>query len=85
METLKLSKKRNRFNRQYMYQLLRKLVENCFLTKETNLVNPRLSTFLETSKLEQLREITDTSIDFMEMNRFKEETQKEITILEKQL
>jgi DNA-binding PadR family transcriptional regulator len=83
---LKLSKKeRNRFNRQRMYRLLRKLVEDGFLTKETNLVNPRFSTFSETSKLDQLREITDISLDFIEMSHSKEETQKEITILEKQL
>lgn len=63
---LKLSKKeRNRFNRQRMYRLLRKLVEDGFLTKETNLVNPRLSTFSETNKLDQLREITGISLDFI--------------------
>ncbi|EPG8192838.1 hypothetical protein LF361_003611, partial [Acinetobacter baumannii] len=56
-----------------------------FSTKENNLVNLRFSTFLETSKLDQLREITDTSLDFIEMSHSKEETQKEVTILEKQL
>ena len=82
---LKLSKKeRNRFNRQRMYRLLRKLVEDGFLTKETNLVNPRFSTFSETSKLDQLREITGASLDFIEMSHSIEETQKEISILEKQ-
>ena len=83
---LKLSRKeRNRFNRQRMYRLLRKLVEEGFLTKETNLANPRLSTFSETNKLDQLREIRETSLDFIEMTNSKEETRKEITILEKQL
>lgn len=72
----KLSKKeRNRFNQQRMYRLLRKLVEDGFLTKETNLVNPRFSTFSETSKLDQLREITDISLDFIQMSHSKEETQ----------
>lgn len=75
---LKLSKKeRNRFNRQRMYRLLRKLVEDGFLTKETNLVNPRFSTFSETNKLYQLREITGVSLDFIQMRHSKEETQKE--------
>lgn len=83
---LKLSKKqRNRFNRQRMYRLLRKLVEDGFLTKETNLVNPRFSTFSETTKLNQLREITDLSLDIIEMKNSKEETQKKISMLEKQL
>lgn len=83
---LKLSKKeRNRFNRQRMYRLLRKLVEDGFLTKETNWVNPRFSTFSETSKLDQLREITDLSLDFVEMKHSEEETQKRILMLEKQL
>ena len=83
---LKLSKKeRNRFNRQRMYRLLRKLVEDGFLTKETNLVNPRLSTFSETNKLDQLREITGISLDFIQMRHSKEETQKKISMLEKQL
>ncbi|HHP0302431.1 hypothetical protein MSC39_13820 [Acinetobacter nosocomialis] len=82
---LKLSKKeRNRFNRQRMYRLLRKL-EDGFLTKETNLVNPRFSTFSETGKIYQLREITGESLDFIEMSHAKEETQKKISILEKQL
>ncbi len=66
---LKLSKKeRNRFNRQRMYRLLRKLVEDGYLTKETNLVNPRFSTFSETNKLDQLREITEVSLDFIQMS-----------------
>lgn len=83
---LKLSKKeRNRFNRQRMYRLLRKLVEDGFLTKETNLTNPRFSTFSETEKIGQLREITGISLDFIEMSHSKEETQKKISMLEKQL
>ena len=83
---LKLSKKeRNRFNRQRMYRLLRKLVEDGFLTKETNLVNPRFSTFSETEKIDQLREITDISLDFIEMKNSHEETKKAMLMLEKQL
>jgi DNA-binding PadR family transcriptional regulator len=83
---LKLSKKeRNRFNRQRMYRLLRKLVEDGFLTKETNLVSPRFSTFSETGKIDQLREITGVSLDFIQMRHSKEETQKKISMLEKQL
>ena len=83
---LKLSKKeRNRFNRQRMYRLLRKLVENGFLIKETNLINPRFSRYSETNKLDQLREITGVSLDFIEMSHSKEETQKKISMLEKQL
>ncbi len=85
-KNLKLSKKeRNRFNRQRMYRLLRKLVEDGFLIKETNLVNSRLSTFSETNKLDQLREITGVSLDFIEMRCTKDETQKKISMLEKQL
>lgn len=83
---LKLSKKeRNRFNRQRMYRLLRKLVEDGYLTKETNLVNPRFSTFSETEKIDQLREITDISLDFIEMKNSHEETKKAMLMLEKQL
>ncbi len=48
------------------------------------MVNPRFSTFSETSKLDQLREITGASLDFIEMSHSIEETQKEISILEKQ-
>ena len=85
-KNLKLSKKeRNRFNRQRMYRLLRKLVEDGFLTKETNLVNPRFSTFSETEKIDQLREITDISLDFIEMKNSHEETKKAMLMLEKQL
>ena len=68
-----------------MYRLLRKLVEDGFLIKETNLVNSRLSTFSETNKLDQLREITGVSLDFIEMRCTKDETQKKISMLEKQL
>lgn len=83
---LKLSKKeRNRFNRQRMYRLLRKLVEDGFLTKETNLVNPRFSTFSETSKLDQLRELNSSSRDLMQMKNSQKETRDSIALLEKQL
>lgn len=85
-KNLKLSKKeRNRFNRQRMYRLLRKLVEDGFLIKETNLVNSRLSTFSETSKLDQLRELNSSSRDLMQMKNSQKETRNSITILEKQL
>ena len=83
---LKLSKKeRNRFNQQRMYRLLRKLVEDGFLTKETNLVNPRFSTFSETSKLDQLRELNSSSRDLMQMKNSQKETRNSIALLEKQL
>ena len=83
---LKLSKKeRNRFNQQRMYRLLRKLVEDGFLTKETNLVNPRFSTFSETSKLDQLRELNSSSRDLMQMKNSQKETRDSIALLEKQL
>ena len=81
---LKLSKKeRNRFNQQRMYRLLRKLVEDGFLTKETNLVNPRFSTFSETNKLDQLRELNSSSRDLMQMKNSQKETRDSIALLEK--
>ncbi len=83
---LKLSKKeRNRFNRQRMYRLLRKLVEDGFLTKEINLRNPCLSNFSETYKLDQLRELNSSSKDLMQMKHSQKETRDSITLLEKQL
>lgn len=66
-----------------MYRLLRKLVEDVFLTKETNLVNPRLSTFSETSKLDQLRELNSSTRDLMQMKNSQKETRNSITLLEK--
>lgn len=83
---LKLSKKeRNRFNRQRMYRLLRKLVEEGFLIKEIHPKNPCLSTFSETHKIKQLRELTHSSIDFIQMKQSQEETKNAIFILEKQI
>lgn len=68
-----------------MYRLLRKFVEEGFLTKEINFINPRFSTFSETDKLDQLREVTNLSLDFMEMRQSQEETNNSISLLEKQL
>lgn len=83
---LKLSKKeQTNSNRQRMYRLLRKLVTEGFLTKEIHPFNHRSSTFSETEKLDQLRDVTDLSLDFMEMRLSQEETKKSILVLEKQL
>lgn len=45
-----------------------------FLTKEIDSVNPRFSSFSETNKLHHLREVTDISLDFIQMRHSKEET-----------
>lgn len=83
---LKLSKKdRNRFNRQRMYRLLRKLVENGFLVKKINTYSPCLSNFSETEKLNELRNLDSSSTDFLQMKESEEETQKTIYLLEKQI
>ncbi|HGF9379439.1 TPA: hypothetical protein ACJES3_003630, partial [Acinetobacter nosocomialis] len=63
-EQLKLSKKeRNRFNRQRMYRILRKLVEFVFLEKKINQNNPKFSRFKETNKLNEFRNLDNSKID----------------------
>lgn len=53
---IKLAKKeRNKFNRQRMYRVLRKLVENGFLIKKVDQTNQRHSNFSETKNIDILR------------------------------
>lgn len=83
---LKLNKKeRNRFNRQRMYRLLRKLVEDGFLIKKTNETNPKFSKFYETEKLNNFKNLSESSTDFVQMRESEQEAKKEICLLEKQL
>ena len=83
---LKLNKKeRNRFNRQRMYRLLRKLVEEGFLIKKINETNPKLSKFYETEKLNNFKNLSESSTDFVQMRESEQEAKKEICLLEKQL
>lgn len=57
---MKLAKKeRNKFNRQRMYRVLRKLVENGYLTKTIDKSNQRLSKFSETKNIDFLRKSTN--------------------------
>lgn len=54
---IKLTKKeRTRFNRQRMYRVLRKLVENGYLTKIIDPLNIRNSSFSETQNIKLLRQ-----------------------------
>lgn len=58
---IKLTKKeRTRFNRQRMYRVLRKLVENGYLTKVIDPLNIRNSSFSETKNIELLRKIDNS-------------------------
>ncbi len=84
-EQLKLSKKeRNRFNRQRMYRILRKLVEFVFLEKKINQNNPKFSRFKETNKLNEFRNLDNSKIDLFNMKSEEEKINFEIIFLEKQ-
>lgn len=55
-KNIKLTKReRTIFNRQRMYRILRKLVENGYLTKTINSKNLRKSSFTETKKIDLFR------------------------------
>lgn len=57
---MKLTRKeRHRFNRQRMYRILRKLVEFGFLEKDINQHHPQFSLFNETSKINEIRSLTE--------------------------
>ena len=82
---MKLSKKeRNRFNRQRMYRLLRKLVEFGFLEKKINQLNPRFSRFNETGKLNEFRNLDKCKIDLSQIKSEETRINSEIIFLEKQ-
>ena len=83
---LKLTKKqRNRFNRQRMYRLLRKLVEHGFLIKVIHPSNPTQSKFTETNKINEFRDVSDFSTDFLKMKTSETKVKEEIEFLERQL
>lgn len=77
-------KDRNRFNRQKMYRILRKLVESGFLEKKVNYSNHRLSRFYETEKTNELRCFSESKIDLSNMVLEENKIHAEITFLEKQ-
>lgn len=54
-----VKKERNKFNRQRMYRVLRKLVENGYLTKTIDKSNQRFSKFSETKNIDFLRKSTN--------------------------
>lgn len=82
---LKLSKKeRNRFNRQRMYRLLRKLVEFGFLEKEVHQLNPRFSRFNETVKINEFRNLDKCKMDLSQIKSEETRINSEIIFLEKQ-
>lgn len=84
-EHLRLSKKeRNRFNRQRMYRILRKLVEFGFLRKDINILNPRFSLFHETSKLNEFRSLDKEKSEKSKMKLEEIKISSEILFLEKQ-
>ena len=77
-------KERNRFNRQRMYRILRKLVEYGFLEKKVNYSNYRFSRFYETEKTIELKHFSKSKIDLSNMVLEKNKIHDEITFLEKQ-
>ena len=82
---IKLSEKeRNRFNRQRMYRILRKLVELGFLEKKVNYSNHRFSRFYETEKTIELKHFSKSKIDLSNMVLEENKIHDEITFLEKQ-
>ena len=82
---IKLSEKeRNRFNRQRMYRILRKLVELGFLEKKVNYSNHRFSRFYETEKTIELKHFSKSKIDLSNMVLEENKIHDEINFLEKQ-
>lgn len=82
---MKLSKKeRNRFNRQRIYRILRKLVEFGFLEKQVIQSNPKFSRFNETDKIGELRERGKSKADISKMRLEEAQTKLEISFLEAQ-
>ena len=78
------AKNRNRFNRQRMYRILRKLVEFGFLEKQVNHSNHKFSRFNETEKTIELKCFGKPKNDFSDMVLEENKINEEITFLEKQ-
>ena len=84
-QLLKLNKKeRNRYNRQRMYRILRKLVEFGFLEKDIDLENSRFSTYSETKKLNKFRILEKSNIDITNIKTEELKVKNKILFLEKQ-
>ena len=82
---MKFSKKdRNRFNRQRMYRILRKLVEFGFLVKKVDDQNYRFSIFSETAKLNEIRNLDEKTYEASKMKLEELKLNSEILFLEKQ-
>ena len=65
---IRLSEKdRNRFNRQRMYRILRKLVESGFLEKKINYSNHKFSHFNEIEKTLKIKHLIKFNTDFSNM------------------
>lgn len=79
------TKERNRFNRQRMYRILRKLVELGFLEKKVNHENSRFSLFSETKKINIFRGINNESEDLSKMRLEETRISFKISFLEKQI
>lgn len=75
---------RNRFNRQRMYRILRKLVELVFLEKQVNHSNHKFSRFNETEKTIELKCFGKPKNEFSNMVLEENKINEEITFLEKQ-
>lgn len=82
---MKLAKhERNKFNRQRMYRILRRLVEFGFLEKNVNHENSRFSKFNETAKLHKFKYINEEKIDISNIKAKEIKIHSEIIFLEKQ-
>lgn len=80
---IKLSKmERNRFNRQRMYRILRKLVEFGFLAKQINHSNHRFSRFHETKKTAELKLLDKSKAEITNMQLEEIKISTEISFLE---
>lgn len=80
---IKLSKKeRNRFNRQRMYRILRKLVEFGFLVKKINHENHRFSRFHETNKTSELKLLGNSKAEISNMQLEEIKISTKISFLE---
>lgn len=79
------TKERNRFNRQRMYRILRKLVELGFLEKAVNHENSRFSLFNETKKINIFRSINKEKDDISKMKLEETRISFKISFLEKQM
>lgn len=71
-----LTEPKDRSTQQQLYRSLRKLVKQGYLIKQTNIENHRLSTFCESSKMDELRKTFKTNIERNELSKLESKTKE---------